>query len=300
VSRLLETARIAEANYRPRLSAPRGHRRYRVISVVSNKGGVGKTTVATNLAVYLRSLYEDLPILMLALDEQPTLDRMFAIDRSRHPEDIVTAMRNADLTGAIRLGQYGIHYVQPSAGIHELKLEINDPFHLDRMLRANDWPGLVIIDTKSDLEILTRNAILASDLSLVLVSDHASLIEAHKVFDLLNRWRLPQERARVLLSLVDRRIKYAHQDARDVLGLLLSEIRSCGYPLFDSFVSRSAKVESLLTNPERRAFSILHGAPQSVVDRQMRHLAREVMVALSPSTAGVASSNDPMAHAVQQ
>jgi hypothetical protein len=176
VSRLLETARIAEANYRPRLSAPRGHRRYRVISVVSNKGGVGKTTVATNLAVYLRSLYEDLPILMLALDEQPTLDRMFAIDRSRHPEDIVTAMRNADLTGAIRLGQYGIHYVQPSAGIHELKLEINDPFHLDRMLRANDWPGLVIIDTKSDLEILTRNAILASDLSLVLVSDHASLI----------------------------------------------------------------------------------------------------------------------------
>ena len=299
MSRLLETARIAEENHRPRMSAPRVHRRYRVVSVVSNKGGVGKTTVATNLAVYLRSLYEDLPILILALDEQPTLDRMFAIDRSRHPEDIVSALRSGDLGSAIRLGQYGIHYVQPSSEVHELKLEINDPFHLDRMLRANDWPGLVIIDTKSDLEVLTRNAILASDLAMVMVSDHASLIEAHKVFDLLNRWRLPQERARVLLSLVDRRIKYANKDTRDVLGLLLSEIRSCGYPIFDCFVSRSAKVESLLTNPERRAFSILHGAPHSIVDRQMRHLARDVMVALSPETAGAATIAEPMAHAIQ-
>ena len=36
-----------------------------VIAVCSNKGGVGKTTVATNLAIYLRALHEDLPVLLL-------------------------------------------------------------------------------------------------------------------------------------------------------------------------------------------------------------------------------------------
>jgi cellulose biosynthesis protein BcsQ len=44
-----------------------------VLAVVSNKGGVGKTTVATNLAVYLRAMREDLPILLIGLDDQPQM-----------------------------------------------------------------------------------------------------------------------------------------------------------------------------------------------------------------------------------
>jgi cellulose biosynthesis protein BcsQ len=50
-----------------------------VITVSSNKGGVGKTTVASNLAIYTRALREDLPVLVVGLDDQGTLDRMFAL-----------------------------------------------------------------------------------------------------------------------------------------------------------------------------------------------------------------------------
>ena len=59
-------------------------RRFRVLTVTSNKGGVGKTTLATNLAVYIRALREDLPILVVGLDDQTMIDRMFALEPPGH------------------------------------------------------------------------------------------------------------------------------------------------------------------------------------------------------------------------
>ena len=84
--------------------------------------------------------------------------------------------------------------------------------------------------------------------------------------------------------MVDLRIKYKAGEPQDVLGLLVSEIRRLGYPLFEDFLSRSPQVESLWTNPEERVHSILHGARGSLVHRQMRHLAGDVLKALDEVT----------------
>jgi len=252
-------------------------RPFQVLTVTSNKGGVGKTTVAANLAVYLRALREDLPILLLGLDEQPLIDRMFAIGPRVPAPTVAGALREGSFVSAVRLGQYGVHYVPSSPRISELKLEIADVLHLHKALLRTCWHGLVIIDTKSDLEILTRNAIAASDLSIVVVKDQASLHEAGKVFELLERWGNRSDRGRVLLSLMDLRVKYGDEERCDIHALLLSEVRKRAYPHFPTFISRSPKVESLYTNPSGRAHSILHGAPGSIVHRQMRQLANDVL-----------------------
>ena len=270
---------VAVVDPRPQ-DRERDSRPFQVLTVTSNKGGVGKTTVATNLTVYLRPLREDLPILILGFDEQPTIDRMFALAPDAPAETLTSAMRRGNLASALQLGQYGIHYLPTGPDIFELKSELGNPFHLRTLLDRMGWHGLVIIDTKSDLEILTQNAIAASDLSLVLVTDHASLVEAKRVFDFLDVLDRPWDRARILMSLVDLRVKYRQGEKQDILSLMVAEIRRRRYLLFKSFLSRDPKIETLHTNPERRLLSILHGAPGSIVHQQMHHLALEASAAL--------------------
>ncbi|MCH8891838.1 MAG: ParA family protein, partial [Myxococcales bacterium] len=256
---------------------------FQVLTVTSNKGGVGKTTVATNLAVYFRALREDLPILLLGLDDQTTIDRMFELGPKTSGETMTSALRARSFTSAVHLGQYGVHYVPSGPDIAELKREISDPFYLQAVLHRTDWHGLIIIDTKSDLEILSQNAIAASDLAVVVVADQSSLSEAEKVFGLLDTWTRPREHARILLTMVDRRIKYPGSPTENILALLIAEIRRHGYPLFESFLSRSPKVESLQTNPAGRTLSILNAGKGSLVHRQMRHLADDVLNVLDES-----------------
>ena len=267
----------AERLRQARRQEQEGPRPYRVVTVASNKGGVGKTTIATNLAIYLRAVCENLPVLLLSLDDQPVLDRMFGAEGEGPKETIVDAIRAGTFGSAVRLGQYGVHYVPTDREAGALKQELRSPFALREILAASAWEGLVVIDTKSDLEILSQNAIAASDLATVVVKDQISLLEARRVFELLQAWDMPRDTARILLSLVDLRVKFQDADRRDVLALMLAGIRRFGYPQFATFVSRSPKIESLATNPEGRQQAILHGAPGSLVHRQFRQLALDVL-----------------------
>ncbi|MBW2268049.1 MAG: ParA family protein [Deltaproteobacteria bacterium] len=264
----------------PSLRSESGFEPLQVLSVVSNKGGVGKTTIATNLAIFIRALREDLPILLIGLDDQTLVDRMFALDSNPPKQTVVDALLSEELDPAIRLGQYGIHYVPSPGDLTPLRTGIRDPDHLRRVIEKSEWRGLVIIDTKSDTDILVRNALAASDLTIAVVKDHQSLLEADKTYDLLSKWGRPRECARVLLSLVDLRVTFAPGESRDVLALLLSAIRERGYPLFETFISHSPKIESLYTNRDWSAASILHGAPDSLVAKQMRSLADDVLARL--------------------
>jgi chromosome partitioning protein len=278
LSRFLDQVRDAGRRFaRPGDDWDRAERPFRVLTVTNNKGGVGKTTIAANLAVYLRALREDLPILILGLDDQTTLDRMFELGPGPVGADVTSALRRGTFAPAIRLGQYGVHYVPSCRDISVPKRFVDQPFFLQTVLQHTGWRGLVILDTKSDFEILTRNALAASDLALVVVKDRPSLVEAEKVYAQLEAWGRPRERARVVLSMVNLRVKYEVPGKPDILALLLSEIRRRGFPLLESFISCSPKVESLCTNPEATTRPVLSAAPNSLVHRQLHHLAHDVL-----------------------
>jgi cellulose biosynthesis protein BcsQ len=207
-------------------------------------------------------------------------DSMFAPDGAPAGATAATSLRSGSFDSAIRLGEYGVHYVASSPRMSELKRDVVDPFVLKKALQRTSFDGLVIVDTSSDFEILTQNAIAASDLTMVPVTDQASLIEAQKVFDLLDQWGRPHCGARVVLSMLDLRVKYEDGAYDDVLGWLVAEIRRRGFPLFQTFVSRSPRVEALATNPQRRTLSILDAARGTLVHSQVCELAEDLLAVL--------------------
>ncbi len=247
-----------------------------VLTVSSNKGGVGKTTVASNLAIYLRALREDLPVLLVGLDDQRTLDRMFQLSEPEPGEpNLKHGWAERTLDQVIQVGQYGVHFVPSPPDLSVLKARAEDPNTLGRILDRTEWPGVVILDTKSDLEALTRNAYHAADRILIPVSDRASLEEAAKIFAILDKSGLPRDIARVLFTLVDRRTKLADGE-RHLFRRLLAEAQSRDWPYYKSYLSRSPRVESL-NSGTGTPLSILHHGKGTAVHDQLRSLALEVL-----------------------
>jgi len=246
-----------------------------VVAVASNKGGVGKTTVAANLAIYLRALDEDLPVLVVALDDQSAIERMFRLRPSAPGEgNLKHGWAERSLDRVIQLGQYGIHFVPPPPDTAPLKSHAEDPRTLQRILARTDFQGVVILDTKSDLEALTQNALHAADLLILPVADWGSLEEAAKIFELLERARLERVKPRILLTLVDRRTR-VDAAGGTLHDRLLAAIDARGWPRFESYLSRSPRVEALLSASQAPG-SILHHARGTQVHGQLRELAEEV------------------------
>jgi len=259
-----------EPPYDSSIPTPRG----RVLAVSSNKGGVGKTTVATNLAIYLRALHEDLPILIFSLDDQGVIERMFGFEGEPIGDgNVKHGWAERSLERLVHMGQYGVHYVPSAPDTSLLKARAEDPDTLRRILEHTEWPGLVIVDTKSDLEALTRNALHAADRVIVPVADWTSLEEAAKVLAILAKIG-QTKRARALLTLVDRRT-HIEATGEELSAKLREEMGNRGWSIYETSLSRSPRVEAL-NSESGRPLSVLHHARGTSVHRELRLLAEEV------------------------
>jgi chromosome partitioning related protein ParA len=143
-----------------------------VLSIISTKGGAGKTTLSANLAGYLSSTGKK--VLMIDADSQPSLSRYFEITNQAlsddknsslglveflspdvNPKDCISQTKFGDII----LSNDNQHQVQPyilgrQDGRFRLKIA------LDQIKDNYDY---VIIDTQGSQNILSESAVLASD-----------------------------------------------------------------------------------------------------------------------------------------
>lgn len=241
-----------------------------IVTVASEKGGVGKTTIATNLAVYLKALREDLPATIASFDNHFSVDQMFAIQSRTHGSvaDLLDAGLGRELT---ELGEYGVQFIRSE---RRLETPEGPPKKLADRLRQLDLDGILVLDTRPILDWFTEGALLAADLVLVPIKDRASLVNVAAIRALLEA-RGAEQCLWLVPSLVDARARL--NAATRVKDLLVFSARERDYQVVDTYISKSPKVESLASGFSSRVYPVLTHARQTAVYRQFRDLADFVL-----------------------
>ena len=247
------------------------------ITISSEKGGVGKTTLATNLAIYLKAMREDLPVTLLSFDNHFTIDKMFELQkRPENAPDVHALLMGEKAGDVVQTGQYGVNFIRSSTELGDIHERFKGPMTLTRMLSESGIAGIVIIDTRPDLNILTQNALYAADRVLIPVKDLPSLENCKNIFSLFDQSGIDKKSLSLIPCLIDSRIKF-DGIFRDQKTLLRAIAVNRGYRCMDTYISKSPKVESLNTNPDGKIYPILTHARGTEVHSQFMEISRDIL-----------------------
>src|SRR6266540_929487 len=190
-----------------------------VVTISSEKGGVGKTTLATNLAIFLKALNEELPVSILSFDNHFTVDKMFEIKGQARKGDVADFLQGTPGEQLLHTGEYGVNYIPSSRSLGELRQSFTGTLMLARLIAASQIPGILIIDTRPELDILTQNALFAADRTIIPVKDMASLENCRNIFELFDKKGFDKKSLALIPCIIDSRIKFEgpFQDQRSLL-----------------------------------------------------------------------------------
>lgn len=242
-----------------------------VVTIASEKGGVGKTTLATNLAVYLKALREDLPVTIASFDNHFSVDAMFAIG-GRRGASVAGLFEGVPLEHLVTLGEYGVQFL---ASQRDLREPPDGPELLRNALAESTLGGILILDTRPILDMLTRSALVASDLVLTPIKERSSLVNVAALLRVIKEHGCDESALWVFPSLVDAHSRLP--DGRGVQDFLEFSARERGYQIAPAAMAKSPKVESLATGFSRRIYPVLTHARSTLVHRQLRDLAAFVL-----------------------
>ena len=196
----------------------------RIIAIVNQKGGVGKTTTTVNLTAALRALGKR--VLLCDFDPQANATSGMGVDKNTASPNVYDVLINgADPRRAVVSTKYGD--VLPSnkalAGAGIEMIGVNDremllKQALDALSPSYDY---IFIDCPPSLELLTVNALCAAHSLLVPVQCEYYALEG--LSDLLSTVRLVKRKLNprlalegVLLTMFDSRTNLSLQVAEEV------------------------------------------------------------------------------------
>lgn len=154
----------------------------RVIAIANQKGGVGKTTTAHNVAASLT--YKEYKVLMVDLDPQGNLSFIAGADNVNKPTVYEVLRDKASIAEVLQQTRSG-HIIPANILLSGADMEITRPELLRNKLEAiKSGYDFVLIDTPPSLGILTINALTAADSVIIPMS--ADILSLQGISQLYN------------------------------------------------------------------------------------------------------------------
>lgn len=220
----------------------------RIITVANQKGGVGKTTTAINLATALAAIGER--VLIVDLDPQGNASTGLGIDRRERAVSSYDVLTGAiDLIGAaIPTAVPGLSIVPSTLDLLGIEMEIASA--PDRVLRlrnaiskSSTSPGsfsYILIDCPPSLNLLTLNSMAAADSVLVpLQCEFFALEGLSQLLETVDQVRRSINPCLtiqgIVLTMYDGRNNLAHQVVEDVRSHM-------GEKVYETVIPRNVRV----------------------------------------------------------
>ncbi|HIO10049.1 TPA: MinD/ParA family protein [Candidatus Poribacteria bacterium] len=249
----------------------------RTIAVTGGKGGVGKTNVATNLAIAMAQLGKRVGILDADLG-LANVDVMLHVNPRYTLKHVVTGEKKIE--DIIVKGPLGISVIAGSSGIKtmaDLPVQIHKKL-IGELHRLNNLIDILIIDTPAGIGNNVLSFVLAADEILaVTIPDPMAYTDAYALIKVVSRWRQDAQ-----INLLINMVRTAAQ-AREVAEILKTVVRKYNLPLgkisYAGYIPYDSKIKNSLLNRKQTPFMLAN--PDSLSVKCIQVIAKRMISSLA-------------------